>query len=306
MSQTFARMRRLNSRFWTFFVVAGLSWLEVGNVWSAEKSRFGELSDQAKVAYANGKRDEAVTLVTQAIEAEPKNPHGYFVRARFHEESHESAKAISDYDQVLKLDPRLADAWQHRGGEHFKLGHIKESISDFDKFIELMPQQAPYHWQRGISLYYAGRFEDGRKQFESHQTVNPNDVENAVWHFLCVARSASVEKARAALLPIKGDARVPMMEVHALFADKVKPEAVLKAAGAGSPPTLRLNRHLFYANLYLGLYFEVIGDDKQAREHITKAAGEYQTGDYMGDVARVHLQLRWPKEKSSAKENKSP
>ena len=255
-----------------FGVIAATISLAVSTIVAAEKSAFEELLDKAKTAYTNNKREEAVTLATQAIKYEPKNPRGYFVRARFHEENHEPAKAISDYDQVLELDPRLADAWQHRGGEHFKLGHIKESIADFDKFIELVPQQAPYHWQRGISLYYAGRFEDGRKQFESHQTVNPNDVENAVWHFLCVARAAGVEKARAALIPIKGDARVPMMEVHALFAGKAKPEDVLKAAGAGGPPTLRLNRQLFYAHLYLGLYFEVIGDDRQAREHITKAA----------------------------------
>jgi len=159
----------------------------------------------------------------------------------------------------------------------------------------LLPFQVPQHWQRGIAYYYAGRFEAGRKQFELHQTVNPNDVENAVWHFLCVARASNVEKARAALIPITGDARVPMMEVHALFAGKLKPEDILKAATAGNPPAARLNRQLFYAHLYLGLYFEALGDDGKAREHITKAAGEYQTGDYMGDVARVHLQLRWPK-----------
>jgi lipoprotein NlpI len=140
-----------------------------------------------------------------------------------------------------------------------------------------------------------GGFEEGRKQFELHQTVNPNDVENAVWHFLCVARTNGIEKARVALIPIKGDGRIPMMEVHALFANKLKPEVVLKAASAGHPPPVQLKRQLFYAHLYLGLYFEVLGDDKQAREHITKAARGYQTGDYMGDVARVHLQLRWPK-----------
>jgi len=235
----------------------------------------------------------------------PGSPRDYLRRARRHSENREPAKAIADLDAAIKLDPRLADAWQSRGSEHFKLGHIKESIADFDQFLDLVPQQAPNHWQRGISLYYAGRFADGRKQFELHQTVNPNDVENAVWHFLCVARADGVEKARAALLPIQGDARVPMMEVHALFADKIKPEDVLEAAEAGRPTPAQLNRRLFYAHLYLGLYFEVLGDENQARENITLAAGRYRTDDYMGDVARVHRQLRWPKEKTSANESKS-
>ncbi len=262
---------------------------------AAETVSYEELQRQSQTAYAKGKNDEAVTLITRAINVEPQNPRGYLLRARFHEENHQPAKAIVDYDLVIKFDPRQPDAWQHRGGEHFKLGHIKESITDFDQFLALVPQQAPHHWQRGISLYYAGRFADGRKQFELHQTVNPNDVENAVWHFLCVARAASVEKARTALIPINGDGRVPMMEVHALFADKIKPEEVLKAASVGNLTPAQRQRQLFYAHLYLGLYFEVLGDDQKAREHITKAAVEYQTGDYMGEVARVHLQLRWPK-----------
>ncbi len=286
------------------FVFTALGLLTARMGVAAEQVSYEELQRQAKLAYASGKRDEAITLITQAIAREQKNPRGYFIRARFHEESREPAKAIADYDQVIKLDPRLPDAWQNRGSEHFKLGHLKESIADFDKFIELVPAQAAYHWQRGISLYYAGRFEDGRKQFELHQTVNSNDVENAVWHFLCVARASSLEKARAALIPIKGDSRVPLMEVHGLFAGKLKPEDVLKAASAGSPPPLRLNRQLFYAHLYLGLYYEAIGDEQRAREHITKAAGQSQAGDYMGDVARVHLQLFWPEEKSSANGNK--
>jgi hypothetical protein len=37
-------------------------------------------------------------------------------------------------------------------------------------------------WQRGIALYYAGRYKDCRLQFESHRTVNPNDVETVREH----------------------------------------------------------------------------------------------------------------------------
>jgi len=69
----------------------------------------------------------------------------------------------------------------------------------------------------GIALYYAGRFKDCRAQFESHRTVNPDDVENAAWHFLCVARAESVTSARAALLPVGPDPRVPMRQIYQMF-----------------------------------------------------------------------------------------
>ena len=114
----------------------------------------------------------------------------------------------------------------------FERGRISESAAGFDALIKVRPDVAPELWQRGITLYYAGRFADCRAQFESHRTVNPNDVENAAWHFLCVARAESPAKAKAALLPVGPDARVPMRQVYDLFRGVLTPEAVLKAAGS--------------------------------------------------------------------------
>jgi lipoprotein NlpI len=147
---------------------------------------------------------------------------------------------------------------------------------------------APQNWQRGIALYYAGRFGDGRRQFELHQTVNTADVENAVWHFLCVAREKNVETARAQLIPIQGDARVPMKEVHRLFAGNATSADVMKAAEETPAEPRTKQKHLFYARLYLGLYFEATGDKTRAAENIRAAADMAPRDDYMGDVARVH------------------
>jgi lipoprotein NlpI len=62
---------------------------------------------------------------------------------------------------------------------------------------------------------------------------------------------------------------------------------VLKAAGAGDPQ--RVRKQLFYAHLYLGLYYEAAGDTMKARDYIFKAA-EAKVDDYMGEVARVHAE----------------
>jgi lipoprotein NlpI len=250
-----------------------------------------ELLEQANDAFKKGNSAEALALAAKAIEADPKNAKPYLWRGQFYEATRQHEKAISDFDHAVQLEPRTAIIYQHRGSERFKLGQFKESIADFDKFIELVPQQAPHHWQRGISYYYAGRYEDGRRQFELHQTVNPNDVENAVWHFLCVARVGGLDKARQTLIKIKSDGRVPMMQVYALFAGEAKPEDVLAAANAGNPSGAERTRRLFYAHLYLGLYQEAAGEQKLARDHLIKAAEEYVVDDYMGDVARVHVAL---------------
>jgi lipoprotein NlpI len=166
----------------------------------------------------------------------------------------------------------------------FRSGRIAESVAGFDTVARLLPNEAPQLWQRGIALYYAGRYKDCRAQFESHRTVNPNDVENAAWHFLCVARQESPERARAALLPVGPDSRKPMSEIYQMFRGTLTPENVLAAAGAQPAGQ-------FYAHLYLGLYFEATGNKGNAREHITTAAADRfaAAGGYMHSVAQVHL-----------------
>ena len=166
----------------------------------------------------------------------------------------------------------------------FGSGRIAESVAGFDSAARLVPEYAPQLWQRGIALYYAGRYKDCRAQFESHRTVNPNDVENAAWHFVCVAREESPQRAKAALLPVGPDARVPMRQVYQMLRGALTPEEVLKAGGTQTESE-------FYAHLYVGLYFEAIGDAARARQHITTAAADRfaAAGGYMHTVARVHL-----------------
>jgi lipoprotein NlpI len=246
-----------------------------------------ELQRKARAALEKGDAKTALALAAKAIELDAKNSDSFLLRGTAHEALRQHKEAVADFDRAIQLDPKNAEAYNRRGSEQFKLGRIKESIADFDRFLQIRPDQAPGHWKRGISYYYAGRFDDGRKQFEGYEKVDTNDVENAVWHFLCVARMSGIDKARAGLLKIGKDKRVPMMQVYELFAGKLKPEDVLAAARADSPPAELLNRQLFYAQLYLGLYHEVAGEKKQALEHMNQAV-EHKIGHYMWDVAKVH------------------
>ena len=168
----------------------------------------------------------------------------------------------------------------------FRAGRIAESAEGFDQVARAQPASAPQLWQRGIALYYAGRYEDCRRQFESHLTVNPSDVENSAWHFLCVARAESPEAALEALLPVGPDPRRPMREIYEMFSGRMTPQDVLSAAG-GQP------RARFYAHLYRGLYHEALGRSVAAREEISLAADDRfaGVGGYMHMVAVVHRDL---------------
>jgi lipoprotein NlpI len=193
-------------------------------------------------------------------------------------------------------DPKSAAAYVTRGCARFQSGAVADSIKDFEKAAELEPRLKPELWQLGIAYYYAGRYADGAKLFALHKSVNPDDVENAAWHFLCTAKAEGVEKAKANLMPIRveRDRRVPMAQIYALFQGKARPADVLDNLVR---PDERLTeaeqtRRRMYAHLYLGLYFEATG---KAKEHLEKAATDApKVGDYMAGVARVHVE-RWKK-----------
>lgn len=178
-------------------------------------------------------------------------------------------------------------------------GKPEEASRLFDEVVAARPEDEPQFWQRGIALYYAGRFADGRRQFEVHRTVNPADVENVTWHFACVARGADAAAARAALLPVGDDPRVPMREILALYAGTGDADTVLAAADAG-PESARRNQ-CCYAHLYLGLHAEARGDAEAARTHMLQAAGPFAMGHFMGRIAQLHVRLRgWEPDAGSA------
>jgi len=75
-----------------------------------------------------------------------------------------------------------------------------------------------------------------------------------------------------------------MRQVYEMFRGAMSPDMVLKAAGGRDSAQ-------FYAQLYVGLYYEALGDSRRALEHITAAAADRyaDAGGYMHTVAKVHL-----------------
>ena len=185
-------------------------------------------------------------------------------------------------------EPAEDPAFYVRAGDQLLLtGDVEKAIESYDVAVKMRPALDPYLWQRGIAYYYAGRFEEGVGQFERHRQVNPHDVENAAWHFLCQARATSVAEARRLFIPVQGDARVPMKEVHGMFGGTLAPEAVI--AAAKKTAAVRQRGALCYAHQYVGLYHEVLGRPDAAQTHMTLASETYATSSYMGKVAQLHL-----------------
>jgi lipoprotein NlpI len=197
--------------------------------------------------------------------------------------------AISRFTRVLERDPSVAMAWYLRGRDRLRAGQIAEAIADFDEFVKRRPEAENQLWERGIAYYYAGQYEQGARQFENYQKFYDQDVENAVWRYLCIARREGVAKAQATLLPVTSDRRVPMMEIYALFRGQLQPDEVLRAAEQEGSLRETQTQRRFYAHLYIGLWHEAAGREAEARKHIFEAE-KLRIAHYMWDIAHMHAQ----------------
>lgn len=244
---------------------------------------------QAGEAAEKGKFDEALEFIGQAVELVPKDTNVLFFRAQILLSARRFNEAVKDYTHIMQLDPKSSRAYYLRGRANFCAGKPVESVADFDEYLKRLknPRASATLWERGISLYYAGQYKQGAKQF---QTDYNSDVEEAVWRYLCVAKTDGAEKARTGLLKVKQDHRVPMMEVYAMFAGKKKPDDVFAAAESGQPGKDRLRYQKFYAHLYVGLYYDALGKSELALKHL-QSAKKLKTAHYMWDVVNVHVKL---------------
>jgi lipoprotein NlpI len=207
----------------------------------------------------------------------------------------DSLLAQANYEQAASKAAEAAKAAKgsamilQRAAETLYLsGHSAESLPLFDRVIELVPDQAPQNWQRGIALCSCGKFEEGAKQFKTHHDVNPDDVENSAWYFLCIAKTKDLAAARETVIPSRGDGRQPMMSVLQMLQGKLQPEDVLQAAIDNTSPGPARQRAQFYAALYVGLYYDALGDAAQAATYLKKSL-TYGSSGYMADTARVYL-----------------
>lgn len=199
----------------------------------------------------------------------------------------DSKGAIAVAEAIVKKHPSEPAAWLLAGDIYLRAGDYKKAIVQFKRYIQRHPEDEADLWQHGIALAMDGQYEEGRKLFELHRTVNPNDVENALWHFYCVAKSSNAEKARAGLLPAPGDRRAPMEELLQLYRGETD-EAAVRAAIAQFPIGTRgHDSATFYGELYLAMHADSLGNRKRALELAEKAASAKDV-NYMTDVGRVY------------------
>ena len=88
--------------------------------------------------------------------AYPKTSNEYFNRGVARLEADKLKRAISDFDQAIKIRPRYLAAYVNRANAKMRLHQYQEAIADYDQVIQLKPDHAWAHYSRGTAKYVLG------------------------------------------------------------------------------------------------------------------------------------------------------
>ena len=86
--------------------------------------------------------DKAIADYNEAIRLDPKYAVAYNNRGAAWCAKKEYDKAIADYDEAIRLDPKYATAYNDRGGAWYDKEEYDKAIADFDEAIRLDPKYA--------------------------------------------------------------------------------------------------------------------------------------------------------------------
>lgn len=151
-------------------------------------------------AAAHNKYRDAVALYSQALRRRDLSPADRAAledkRGVAYASLGEAAKAIADFDTVIRAEPKYLFAYFNRGAALDAMGRYDAAIADFDTLIKFDPASAAAHFYRGQAEFHAGRFAPAAADFDDDVRLAPADALAVAWLHLARGRAGIGDRGR--------------------------------------------------------------------------------------------------------------
>lgn len=99
-----------------------------------------------------------------------------YEQAKLDEKSGHADEAIRKYEDIIKLDPSLAAAYNNLGRLYYQQGRLDEAIKTLRRASQLEPKLQPPRALLGFVLFQKQDFEGARRELKIASQLNPADV----------------------------------------------------------------------------------------------------------------------------------
>jgi lipoprotein NlpI len=112
------------------------------------------------IAYSDkGDHDRAITEYNEAIRLNPSYVAAYNNRGNSYNRKGEYRRALQDYDKALQFDPKYARGYNNKGEVYENLDEPGHALEAYSTAIDLDPKYARAYSNRGDINLYRGKFD---------------------------------------------------------------------------------------------------------------------------------------------------
>ena len=137
------------------------------------RMRAGALINRALAYRAKGELDRAIADYSEAIRLDPRYADAYYNRAIAFKAKGDLDRAIADYNEAIRLNPRDALAYNNRGIAYQAKGDFAGAIIEYDEAIRLDPGNALAHYNRAIAYRSVGDLERAIADYDAAIRLDP-------------------------------------------------------------------------------------------------------------------------------------
>jgi tetratricopeptide (TPR) repeat protein len=123
---------------------------------------------------ASGDLDKAISAFNQAIKIDPNYAPAYYNRSLAHSLQNKTDEGILDCDEAIKIDPSYKEAYYQRGSLKGQKGDFDGALRDFNAIIKIDPKFALAYYNSGHVEYFQNDLDHATEQINHALLLEPN------------------------------------------------------------------------------------------------------------------------------------
>jgi tetratricopeptide (TPR) repeat protein len=128
-----------------------------------------------------GKIDLAIQTYKRSIALNPDLPNAYNGLGNIYENRHDYVKALEYFTQSIARGPhQYYFAYINRGYTYFLLSQLDKALEDFNEAAKIDPRYANTYFNLGLVYQRQGNLPRALENYQKAISLAPNDVSNAV------------------------------------------------------------------------------------------------------------------------------
>lgn len=213
--------------------------------------------------------DRAIADFNQVLKIDPKDVDAFIERAYAYARKGQFDQAMADYNRAIRVKPDEVDSYHQRAAVFAAKGDFTAAIDDYTQQIKLDPKEADAYLSRGIARVYNNALGDAQADFKESLKVDEKFGFAMLW--LDIAERRNRLPSRFDQLTSQFDSKDWPAPLISLFRGQGTIADAIVEASRSTPPDRTFD--LCEAHFYGGQWALINDDRSAAVEHFRAANG---------------------------------